>query len=244
MWYVGMNLIYHVKKNCQQVNVTGFLVYKFLGDDELVYVKKIVTGTIEENCYIIYQNDTALIIDPGDETSKIKNHLEELNVRPIAILLTHTHFDHIGSVQDLRVDYDIPVYVHPKEQAWLSNPEKNLSAFTSHLITAEPAEFEFTANQILTIGNFQFKVVETPGHSPGSVSFIFQEDEFAIVGDTLFCQTIGRTDLEDGDQEQLLHSIERELMTLPQHFKVYPGHGSFTRIEYEKERNPFFKGRM
>ena len=203
-------------------------------------VKQLVTGLIEENCYIIYRGQDALIIDPGDETSKIKNELEALSVVPIAILLTHTHYDHIGSLEDLRVDYDIPVYVSPKEQEWLSDPTLNLSIYSPNQISAKPAEYTLEANQSVNIGPFTFDVAETPGHSPGSLSFVFDDSRFVVSGDALFRGSVGRSDLPGSEPEVLLPSIINELFSLPDDYIVYPGHGRDTTIGYEKQTNPFF----
>lgn len=203
-------------------------------------VKQLVTGLIEENCYIIYRGQDALIIDPGDETSKIKNEMEALGVVPIAILLTHTHYDHIGSLEDLRVDYDIPVYLSPEEQEWLSDPTLNLSIYSPNQISAKPAEYTLEANQSVNIGPFTFDVAETPGHSPGSLSFVFDDSRFVVSGDALFRGSVGRSDLPGSEPEVLLPSIINELFSLPDDYIVYPGHGRDTTIGYEKQTNPFF----
>lgn len=207
----------------------------------MVQVKQIVTGVIEENCYILYEGEQALIVDPGDETSKIKNEIEELGVRPVAVLLTHTHYDHIGSLEDIRVDYDIPVYVSPNEQEWLGDPIKNGSFNKPFSIVAGEAEYMFEPVQSLEIEGFTFDVVPTPGHSPGGVSFIFHEDRFAISGDALFAGSVGRTDLPGSEPELLLDGIRKHLLSLPDDYAVYPGHGPVTSVEREKETNPFFQ---
>lgn len=209
----------------------------------MVQVKQIETGVIQENCYIIYKGSDALIIDPGDETSKIKNELEMLGVTPLAILLTHTHYDHIGALEDMRVDYEIPVYVSPKEQEWLGDPQLNLSIYGTHEITARPAEFTFKPSEFITIGPFSFKVVETPGHSPGGVSFIFEEGKCVFSGDALFKGSVGRTDLPGSEPEKLIPAVEEKLLTLPDEYTVYPGHLKSTTVAYETRTNPYFRKR-
>ncbi|WP_407371016.1 MBL fold metallo-hydrolase [Carnobacterium sp.] len=205
----------------------------------MAHIKKIVTGMIGENCYIIYQEGKALIVDPGDEFVKIKKVLDELKVAPVAILLTHTHYDHIGALEEVRKTYAISVYVSDLEQGWLGNPILNLSIHSGHPITAEPAENEFELMKTYDIEGFQFKVVPTPGHSPGGLSFIFSD--FVVSGDALFKGSIGRTDLTGSDSEALLKGIQEQLFCLSDDMRVYPGHGEETTIGYEKRTNPFFK---
>ncbi|EMX5426058.1 MBL fold metallo-hydrolase [Listeria innocua] len=201
-------------------------------------IKRIMTGIIQENCYIIYQDNLALIVDPGDEASKIEAEIASLGVKSIAVLLTHCHYDHIGALEEIRSTYQIPVYVSPLEQEWLSNPDLNLSAhIAGKAIVAQPAEYEFTLGDY-NIEGFRFKVVPTPGHSIGSVSFIF--DDFAVVGDALFKGSIGRTDLYTGDFDTLINSIKTQLFVLPDDFPAYSGHGDATTIGHEKKTNPYF----
>ena len=194
----------------------------------MIQIEQIRTGVIQENCYLVYNEEALLIIDPGAEGAKLIQEITRLGKKPAAILLTHTHYDHIGAVEELRHHYQIPVYVSPLEQAWLSNPILNLSGLGRH---------DDIAN-IIEIGGMKFSVVPTPGHSIGSVSFVF--DDFVVVGDALFKGSIGRTDLHTGDMQQLLHSIMTYLFTLPEEFPVYPGHGDATTIQHEKATNPFF----
>lgn len=206
-----------------------------------MHIEQIKTGMIEENCYLVYNDEALLIIDPGEDAAKIKTQIEKTQQQPVAILLTHTHYDHIGAVEELRQFYQIPVYVSPLEQNWLGDPILNLSGLGRHddiaNIIVSPAEYEFEMKPY-RLGNMTFRVVPTPGHSIGSVSFIF--DDFVVSGDALFKGSIGRTDLYTGNLEQLLHSIQTQLFVLPDEFAVYPGHGDATTIEHEKRTNPFF----
>lgn len=208
----------------------------------MLKIELIRTGVIQENCYLIYNDDSLLIIDPGAEASKLAAAIKKTGCKPEAILLTHTHYDHIGAVEELRNLFHIPVYVSPLEQEWLGNPLMNLSGLGRHDdmpdIIVQPAEYEFEMTDY-TIGGMTFTVVPTPGHSIGSVSFIF--DDFVVTGDALFRGSIGRTDLPTGNMEQLLHSITTNLFTLPDEFPAYPGHGDPTIIEHEKKTNPFFQ---
>ncbi|MEI5988760.1 metallo-beta-lactamase [Enterococcus termitis] len=207
----------------------------------MLKIERIQTGVIQENCYLVYNESSLLIIDPGAESEKIAHLIEKTGKKPIAILLTHTHYDHIGAVETLRHQYKIPVYVSPLEQEWLTNPILNLSGLGRHDdiadIIVQSAEVEFELKEY-DLDGIRFSVVPTPGHSIGSVSFIF--DDFVVTGDALFKGSIGRTDLHTGDLEQLLHSIRTYLFTLPEEFPAYPGHGDATTIEHEKKTNPFF----
>ncbi|MBP2100126.1 MBL fold metallo-hydrolase [Enterococcus rivorum] len=207
----------------------------------MLKIEQIKTGSIEENCYLIYNEKNLLIIDPGAEPEKIDARIKKTERIPKAILLTHTHYDHIGAVEVLRKQYNIPVYVSPLEQEWLSNPILNLSGLGRHNdmpdIIVRPAEMEFQLTDY-EIGGMKFSVVPTPGHSIGSVSFVF--DDFVVTGDALFRGSIGRSDLHTGDMQQLLHSIRTYLFTLPEEFPAYPGHGDATTIEHEIKTNPFF----
>ncbi|MCH7321734.1 MBL fold metallo-hydrolase [Solibacillus sp. MA9] len=204
-------------------------------------------GPIQTNCYIISnKNKECLIFDPGEEGARIVKQLRSNGLKPLAILLTHTHFDHIGAVEALQEVFNVPLYVHEKEVAWLGDPLKNGSGkyaeLPNYIVKAPKEEHILRTEGELTIGDFTFDVVHTPGHSPGSVSFIFKEDGFAIVGDTLFEQSIGRTDLIGGSMEVLLKSIHDKLLSLPEDTIIYPGHGGYTTPAAEMNHNPFLNG--
>lgn len=204
-------------------------------------IKTLSLGPIGTNCYIVSKNDECLIFDPGAEPEKIEKYITEQKLTPQAIMLTHAHFDHIGAVDAIRKRYNIDVYLHKEEQDWLEQAELNRSILffgeAAAVRTAKPDHLIDIGKH--TIASFTFEVVHTPGHSPGSVSYIFHDNQFVISGDTLFNQGIGRTDLPEGDFTTLMTSIFKELYTLPEDFTVYPGHGPLTTIGSEKFQNPF-----
>ncbi|KXH87443.1 MBL fold metallo-hydrolase [Sporosarcina sp. HYO08] len=202
-------------------------------------------GPIQTNCYLVYdQNLNCLIIDPGEESERLIEAIESNNLKPAAVLLTHAHFDHIGAVDAIRDHFTIPVYIHEEESEWLSDPNLNGSAKYPTLpdVKNRAADHLITKEGAMGIGPFTFEVRHTPGHSPGSISFIFGEAGFAVVGDTLFRQSVGRTDLAYGDTDTLLQSIHDKLLSLDDDVVIYPGHGPATTPEAEKDTNPFLNG--
>lgn len=206
---------------------------------------KILNQIARENTYLLVNEKAILLIDPGSNGREILAKLDELEKPVAAILLTHTHYDHIMSLDLVRQHCGHPpVYVSDKEASWLYTPVDNLSGLPRHDdlvdVIMEPAEQTFQYNEIYDIADFQFEVRQTPGHSCGGVSFVFAEEECVITGDALFKEAIGRTDLPTGNFDTLISSIRQELFTLPGHFIVYPGHGMATSIGHEKTFNPFF----
>lgn len=202
-------------------------------------IDKLTLGALQTNCYIISEDNRSLIIDPSAESKVIEKKLTEHQTKPLAILLTHAHFDHIGALEDIRDKYQIPVYIHSVEQDWLADANLNGSnKFGFPPITCKKAENELT-EQCYTIGPFKFHCRFVPGHSPGSVAFIFEEEEIVFAGDCLFREGIGRTDLQGGSFAQIYESIHNQLFTLPNQYTVYPGHGTSTTIGHEKVSNPF-----
>ncbi|WP_408057406.1 MULTISPECIES: MBL fold metallo-hydrolase [Ureibacillus] len=211
----------------------------------LLDVKILSVGPIQANCYIVSNKaKECIIFDPGEEGQRIISTVEKERLKPLAVFLTHAHFDHIGAVDEVRNAFHIPVYIHKEEEDWLLDPSKNGSGKFADLptIRLQPADSIIDREQEFEIGGMKFQAVFTPGHSPGSISYIFKEDGFAIVGDTLFQGSIGRTDLLGGSMDILLKSIHEKLLVLPDDFIIYPGHGPYTTPAYEMEMNPFLHG--
>ncbi|MBF0787658.1 MULTISPECIES: MBL fold metallo-hydrolase [unclassified Streptococcus] len=206
---------------------------------------KTVNPVAHENTYYLENTSHIIVVDPGSDWEAIRQMIERLGKPIAAILLTHTHYDHIMSLDLVRDHFGAPpVYVAASEASWLYTPEMNLSGLARHddmdNIVCRPAEQIFQYDKEYHIDGFIFSVVETPGHSIGGVSFIFKEQELVITGDALFREAIGRTDLPTSNFEHLLTSIQTQLFTLPSHYQVYPGHGASTTISHEKAFNPFF----
>lgn len=207
--------------------------------------QKFPLGSIQTNCYIVENPDrTCLLFDPGSEAKKLIHLINSRGLKPLAILLTHAHFDHIGAVDEVRETYKIPVYVHKLEESWLGDPSLNGSQFFPLIeaIRVNKPDHIIKDEGLLKIADFTMKVFHTPGHSPGSVSYFFEQEGVVISGDALFQGSIGRTDLPGGNQAQLLKSIHDKLLTLPEETYVLSGHGEVTTIADEMDSNPFLNG--
>lgn len=199
-------------------------------------------GFVSTNTYFVTNDSSLLLIDPAGESHKIINKIKELNKPLVAILLTHAHFDHIAALDDILAEYDVPVYMHENEVDFLQNPEKNGSAKFKEMglpIITSNASPETISEGKIVLHGFDIEVLFTPGHSPGSLSYVFKD--FAVVGDTLFNNGIGRTDLYQGDYETLVDSIKEKLFELDETMPIYPGHGASTTIENEYF-NPYLNG--
>jgi hydroxyacylglutathione hydrolase len=201
-------------------------------------------GPIGTNAYLLSRPNEgkAIIIDPGMNPKPLLKRIGDLQLE--AILLTHAHFDHIGGVDEIRKLKGSPVYLHDAEADWLTNPKLNGSTKYPELggpIQTDPAEFALDQGQVLKLIGLEIKVLHTPGHSPGSVSFLIgseSEGWYLFGGDVLFRLSVGRTDLPGGRSEELLDSIHGKLFKLPDETVVYPGHGVKTTIGYERDNNP------
>lgn len=209
---------------------------------EVVAVK---TGLLAENAYFVVNDQKeVLIFDPGSDANDLLNLIKENGWNPVAIALTHAHYDHIGAIDAIKAVYDIPVYVHEIEKEFLENPNYNLSfRHEPHLVRVSAPDYTWDTMGPVTIGHFSCRIEHVPGHSPGSTVYIFEEDGFAIVGDTLFKGGCGRTDLPfSSSHAELMKGIQAHLMTLPDQTIIYAGHGDATTVEVERLTNPYLNG--
>jgi hydroxyacylglutathione hydrolase len=201
-------------------------------------IKKLVIGPLENNCYIIADEQTraAFIVDPGDEPDRILDLINEYGLKPQYIICTHAHFDHIAVVSDIKQETDMKIVLH-RDDLELYRNVKNQAALWGYEIDSLPDPDLFVAEgDTLAIGNLRFMIFHSPGHSPGGIC-VYGEG-IIITGDTLFAGSVGRTDLYGGDIEKLKISYKR-LMSLPEETKVLPGHGTETTIKKEKVDNFF-----
>lgn len=199
-----------------------------------------VIGSVGTNCYFLKNKGTGemLIIDPADQPTRIIQKVEEMGGKPMGILLTHGHFDHILAADEIRKHYGIQIYATVYERKHLSNPSMNLSGFSGKACSLE-ADVELDDLDFFEAAGFEIQVLHTPGHTPGSCCYYLKDEDVLFSGDTLFCGSVGRTDLPGGNMQEILGSLNRLLESLPEETKVYPGHESSTTIGYEKRYNPF-----
>ena len=197
-------------------------------------------GMLRTNCYIAYMEGRAdcVVVDPGAEPKKIEAKMAELGLSPKAILLTHGHFDHILAVEPLRERFPgLEVYALDEEEPLFSDSGANLSDMMRSPVTLSGLHFLGDREEIGLCG-MKFLVIATPGHTAGSCCFYVPEEKVLFSGDTLFCESMGRTDFPGGDEMAILESISQTLMELPDEVKVYPGHESATDIGHERRYNP------
>lgn len=204
-----------------------------------------VLGAFETNCYVLRSSETAgdcLIIDPGDGAGRLLGFIKGHNLNPVAVILTHGHIDHIGSVAELRDSYpDIKVYVHGLDAGMLENAHSNLSAMMGGAFSTVPADFYLEDGSVVEQGGVKLTVLHTPGHTPGGICLYSKDEGVVFTDDTLFAESIGRTDFPGGSLKQLLKGIKEKLLTLPDDTIVYPGHGPSTTVGLEKAHNQFLQ---
>ena len=199
-----------------------------------------VLGDVSTNCYLIYNQKSreAVVVDPADNGAFVLNKCRELQVKPVAILLTHGHFDHILAVEDICRAFSCQVYAGREEDRLLQDSSMNLSTMMGTERTIVCADVLVKEKDELSLAGFKWNVLETPGHTAGSVCYYIPSEQVLFSGDTLFAGSLGRTDLPTGDQKAIVSSIREKLLPLPEETKVFPGHGEGTTIGRERRYNP------
>lgn len=204
-------------------------------------IERLVVGTLEVNCYLVMWEPTrdGVIVDPGDEGDRILRRVRELEMKVAAVVNTHCHGDHIGANAEVVAATGAPLWVGRREADLLTDPWKNMSAPFGFPVTSPPADRLLQEGDVITLGEGVLRVLEAPGHSPGSI--ILTGDGFALVGDVLFAGSIGRTDFPGGSLESLLRNIAEKIYPLGDNCRVFPGHGPETTVGWERRTNPFLQ---
>lgn len=211
-------------------------------------IKGFPLGDWQTNAYLVWvesggtaAGSPAWIIDPGDRPERLINAVREMQVDPRAILFTHAHLDHImGLDRVLAALGKLPIYAHPLEHAWFGDPLLNLSALAGvgPVSVSAPTQ-SLCDGDTLRLGPTAWRVIHTPGHSPGSVTLVCDEAKVMISGDTLFAGSIGRSDFPTSDPGALMKSLKERILAFPDDYAVHPGHGESTTIGRERRTNPF-----
>ncbi len=203
-------------------------------------VEQYVVGPVQTNCYfaINEKSNEVLIIDPGAGAAKLAEKIREQKLTPVAILLTHGHFDHAGASEELAEEFGIEIYAEEHEKETLDDPALNLSGWEGAQRTYHADHF-LKDGQEIDLAGFHIRVFHTPGHTVGGACYYFSYQNAVFSGDTLFAQSVGRTDFPRGSAAAIIRSIEEKLMPLPDETTVYTGHNEITTIGTERMYNPY-----
>lgn len=203
-------------------------------------IRKFVLGTFNSNCYVVSCPQTleTLVIDPGEESEEVHSYIKHHHLTPRLVALTHAHIDHLLGTAAMQDRYEVETVMHAGDEPLLKNLPLQAEMFGVNLHQSIPYIDRYVAEgDSLRFGSESVRIFHTPGHSPGSITFY--TDTLAFVGDVIFFDSIGRTDLTGGSFDQIRSSIEGKIYTLPDETILYPGHGDETTVKREKEFNPF-----
>ncbi|KAA6465057.1 MBL fold metallo-hydrolase [Acidobacteria bacterium AB60] len=201
-------------------------------------------GLLQCNCTLLgdEQAGEAIVIDPGDEVSRIFNRLNELRLKLKQILITHAHIDHVGGAVKLKKLTGAPILINENDLPLLKMMDVQAGWLGTETPEVAPPDGSLAEGLVVGLDRFPAQVMHTPGHTQGSVCLHFAPLKMVIAGDTLFAGSIGRTDLPGGNGRQIIESIQTRLMALPEETRVIPGHGPDTTIGEERASNPFLRG--
>ena len=207
-----------------------------------VRVETITVGVFESNCHILHRagSNEALVVDPGGDAGTIIGFLQREKLRVAAYLVTHGHMDHVYALAEVSEEFPAPIGLHPHDSVWAFTSVNAMLPWYNTPRPPQNIERHWAEGQNWTDAGLAYSIIETPGHSPGSVSFYFKDESLLFSGDVLFAGGIGRTDLPGGSAPTLLKSLRR-LIALPDETRVYSGHGPATTIAREKKFNPFLR---
>ena len=211
-------------------------------DEKRLIIETIPVGSLQTNCYLIADKagGDALVIDPGGDAQKILSAAAKHDLKIVAIVNTHGHWDHIGADPDLAEATGAKVFVHAGDVDMLGDPMQNLSlAVAAEEFSTHP-DGVLADGETIEVGGLEIRVIHTPGHTPGSSSFLVAGDLFS--GDLVFYESVGRTDLPGSDEGKLHESINSKVLTLPDATNIWPGHGPKTSVGWEREHNPYIMG--
>ena len=212
----------------------------------MLRVKVFTFNPVEENTYVLSNDEKeCCIIDPGcyfkEEKDELRNFIEKTGLKPVLLLNTHCHLDHVFGNKFVHDTWDLLLHIHPKEKPVLDYAPASGLMWQMPVENYEGKLVYLKEGETINLGGDELKILFTPGHSPGSVCFYDEKDGFVIGGDVLFNGSIGRTDLPGADFNTLFNSIQTQLYTLPDETKVYSGHGPMTTVGFEKMNNPYVK---
>ena len=209
-------------------------------------VEVLTVGPFQENCYVVGDQGSRIgaIIDPGDEATRIALAIERLGLEIGQIIVTHAHVDHIGALVPLADEYLCPVLMHEEAEAMLKTVPQQAMMMGLRFDRIPQVNRHVGDDEVLEVGSLRLRSLYTPGHAPGHLAFLVEDEDTVFSGDALFAGSVGRVDLPGGSMEVLMQSISERLLILPDETRVLSGHGPETTIGRERVSNPFLGGRL